>query len=295
MRDIDPDLRARLDSGATTMCRAWIVQRADEVRFGFTDHDRDLEIDGVTCFAGTGLTGSAVSTGTGLAVDNGEAAGALSAAGLTEDDISSGRYDHAEVWQWLVDWTNTDLRILLFRGHLGEIRRGRVGFEAELRGLSQGLNAPVGRTYTFDCPRNLGDAKCQFDLTSPGYTIITPVISVEGNRLIRIVASGLQENWFAHGEAKWLSGQNNGYRASIKADTSFDGVRTIELWAEAPLTIGINDQLELVAGCDKRPESCAAKFSNIANYRGFPHMPGEQWVAAYPADGDVHDGGSRQG
>jgi hypothetical protein len=35
------------------------------------------------------------------------------------------------------------------------------------------------------------------------------------------------------------------------------------------------------------------KFDNIANFRGFPHMPGNDVVTSYPAQGDANmDGGS---
>ena len=40
MRAIDPELQARLDGGATTLCRCWRVRRRDGVELGFTDHDR---------------------------------------------------------------------------------------------------------------------------------------------------------------------------------------------------------------------------------------------------------------
>ena len=32
--------------------------------------------------------------------------------------------------------------------------------------------------------------------------------------------------------------------------------------------------------CDKRMETCGAKFANIANFRGFPHIPGQDAVLA---------------
>lgn len=294
MRNIDPALRAKLDAGATTMCRAWIVERRDGMRFGFTDHDREIVVDGVTCAAGSGLTGSAIETGTGLAVDNSEAAGALNAAGLTEQDIISGAYDRAEIWQWLVDWSDTELRILLFRGFLGEITRGQVGFSAEMRGLTEELNRAVGRSFTFECPRTLGDAKCRFDLNAAGYRVQSHVITADAGRRIVVAPVALQDGWFTHGVVKWLDGANVGFTASIKSDKMVDGDRTIELWMQAPLSIGIGDELELTVGCDKKPDTCAAKFDNIANFRGFPHLPGEQWVVSYPAEGSVHDGSSRQ-
>ena len=44
------------DLDEARLCRAWIVIRADGARLGFTDHDRDLVVDGVACRAsGDGL------------------------------------------------------------------------------------------------------------------------------------------------------------------------------------------------------------------------------------------------
>jgi len=59
--------------------------------------------------------------------------------------------------------------------------------------------------------------------------------------------------------------------------------------------IGDGDRFRVVAGCDKTAETCRAKFSNFLNFRGFPHIPGDDWVTAYPKNGAVHDGSSLQG
>ncbi len=49
----------------------------------------------------------------------------------------------------------------------------------------------------------------------------------------------------------------------------------------------------IYAGCDKRFETCRAKFANTLNFRGFPHMPGNDAVQARPVAGEPLDGGSR--
>ena len=89
MRGVGVDLQARLDTGATTMCRCWLVVRRDGARFGFTDHDRDLAIDGDVYKAGSGLDASVIEASTGLSVDNGQAVGALSYVGLTEGEMET--------------------------------------------------------------------------------------------------------------------------------------------------------------------------------------------------------------
>jgi len=170
MRGVDPGFQARLDTRATYMCRCWLVSRRDGTELGFTDHDRDLSFDGHGFKAGSGMDARALQSATGLAVDNAEAVGALSAASLSEADILAGKYDGAEIRLWLVDWENPDLRLLLFRGSLGDIQRNGNAFEAELRGLTEALNQPIGRAYVKTCDRDLGDAKCGFDLATPGFS-----------------------------------------------------------------------------------------------------------------------------
>ena len=124
MRVVGDELKAHLATGATTICRAWVVRRTDGVLFGFTDHDKALIVDGVTCEAASSMDATALETTTGLAVDNSSAVGALSSAGITDVDVETGKFDGAEVWHWLVNWQDTSQSLLQFRGNLGEIRRG---------------------------------------------------------------------------------------------------------------------------------------------------------------------------
>ena len=293
MRDIDPQLQAKLDSGATTLCRCWLVERADGQSIGFTDHDIDVSFDGYLFQAGTGLDAAAIESSTGLSVDNTQAVGALSAVGLTEEDIRAGLYDRAAVRLWLVDWTDPSLKVLLFRGFLGEIERGEAAFEVELRGLSEVLNKSVGRSYMPDCDRLLGDQKCRVNLSAPGFSVVAQVASVRDNRTIFAGGiAGFASGWFAFGTLQWLSGANRGLISKVKFDKIKAADRVVEVWEEAPHAIELGDQFKLVAGCDKTAQTCKLKFSNFANFRGFPQMPGEDWVAAYPSSGGLHDGGS---
>ena len=110
------------------------------------------------CFrAGTGLTARVLAQSTGLSVDNTEALGALTSSAVTEADIEAGRFDGAEVLAWLVNWQDVSQRLILFRGSFGEIRRANGAFEAELRGLTEALNRPLGRIYQKGCTAVLGD------------------------------------------------------------------------------------------------------------------------------------------
>src|SRR5437016_5213008 len=109
MRSIPSALQAKLDSGVTTLCRCWVVTRRDGVVQGFTDHDEDLLVAGVTCRAGSGLAASEVTEQLGLAVTGSEISGALADDALTEADLAAGRYDAAAVDVYLVDWSEPAL------------------------------------------------------------------------------------------------------------------------------------------------------------------------------------------
>src|SRR5262245_14438687 len=123
MRPIPPALQAKLDSGVTTLCRCWRIERRDGAVLGFTDHDEDVWLDGLQCRAGTGRTGSEATAKLGLAVDGAELSGALSDDALDEAELAAGHYDGAAVEVHLVDWSEPSLHVLLAKGTLGEIRR----------------------------------------------------------------------------------------------------------------------------------------------------------------------------
>ena len=46
--------------------------------------------------------------------------------------------------------------------------------------------------------------------------------------------------------------------------------------------------------CDKRWETCVGTFGNGVNFRGFPDVPGDDFLTAWPAGSGRNDGGSRR-
>lgn len=214
MRDIPEEMVARIESGAATLCHVWIVERTDGERLGFTDHDRDLSVDGVICRAASGWSQGAVEATVGLSAGSLAVGGALDDQRIVEAEVAAGRWDRATVAVWRVDWRRPDLRVVLGRGALGRIRREGDAFTAEIEGPLAALDRVVGRTYGRTCDAVLGDGRC----------------------------------------------------------------------AAAP------------AGriCDKRWDTCVGTFANGANFQGFPDIPGDDFLTAYPATGGRHDGGSRR-
>lgn len=287
-------LLEHLQTKVTHVCRCWAVTRRDGRVFGFTDHDRALTFDGITFRADSGMTARALEQVMGLAVDNSEAVGALSDIAVTEEDIVAGRFDGAAVRAWLVCWDDVEVRELQFAGSLGELKRMDGAFHAELRGLSEALNQPSGQIYQQDCRAILGDAACKVDLEQAAYRVEVAISGVEKNRVFRFgPLPEFEPRWFEKGRLDVTSGAGEGLSALIKNDRIAGGARVVELWEELRAEIAVGDTVLLEAGCDKRKATCQNKFANLLNFRGFPHIPGEDWLMSYPTKDGQNDGGSR--
>ena len=288
------DLNDHLQSGLTHVCQCWAVTRTDGVVLGFTDHDMALTFDGISFEADSGMTAKALSNTTGLSVDNTEAVGLLSAERITETDIAAGRYDNAEVVIWQVQWDNVDARQIRFRGTLGEITRNGAEFQAELRGLSEALNQPQGRSYLKTCSAVLGDTACDVDVVSDARFVAEVEVdrATDGQRFSLATLVPFNDRWFENGILVGVNGVAAGLTALIKHDRLVSGRREVLLWQPLRVAVSAGDQFQLVAGCDKRAETCRDKFANLINYQGFPHIPGDDWLMAVPRSDGQNDGGS---
>lgn len=287
-------LKTHLASGATSVARAWAVTRTDGTVLGFTDHDLPLNFEGIAFAPQSGMTARAISQTTGLSVDNTEAFGALSSDAISEEDILAGRFDGAEVRAWLVNWAAPEERALVFRGHMGEITRGDGAFTAELRGLSEKLGAEKGRIFHPRCSAILGDGHCRFNLDRSGYAAQLEVERISEAKVFHFAqVAGFADRWFEKGRLRVLTGKAKGLVGQIKNDrVQGQGARTIELWQGLAAGVAPGDRVRIEAGCDRREDTCRLKFNNYLNFRGFPHIPGDDWLMSYPVSSGTNDGGS---
>lgn len=275
----------------TSFCRCFRLVRLDGATFGFTDHDRPLTFDGLTYEPGAALAASDAASRLGLAPGDLDATGALSSDAITEADISAGLWDGAAVDVFEVDWSDTSARARLGRYTLGQISRGPLAFTAELRSLAARLDRPEGRVHTVTCDvRRLGDARCGLSLAAWTTTGIVVSAAEAGARLVLSGASGFDPVFLARGIAT-LPG---GVEIDIRAGWSRGAEWEVALWS-APATPPTPGQsVTLVAGCDRTAQTCRARFGNLDNFRGFPHMPGAGALTDYAVPGDPGlTGGSR--
>ncbi len=293
MKTLDPALVAHLASGTTTMAYCWQVQRKDGLMLGFTEHDQDIVYGGVTFEAATGFAATQIQQSLGLSIDNLEAQGALSSLSITETDLLAGRYDDAVITLYWVNWPDPSMGLTIAKGNLGEVKRQGIAFSAELRSHAHRLNQKVGYLYTRTCSANLGDARCKINVATAAYQ---GTGTIQDAGLLRIFSvSGLSAytaDWFTAGLMQVTSGANQGITFEIKSHARASGVDSIELWTATELPLAIGDTALFTAGCKKDIDTCRAKFDNVVNFRGFPHIPGVDAVTRYPTSDTSASGGS---
>lgn len=282
MKELPDGLAAKLASGVTTLCWCWRLKRRDGIVQGFTDHDRDVAFDGTSFEAAAGFTASEMRDSVGLSVDNLEVSGALTSERLAEADLAAGLYDDARVEIFRVDWQAPENRVLMRTGSLGEVRRAGIGFAAEVRGLAHYLQQQKGRVFQYTCDADLGDQRCRVNTSGPAFAANAAIVDVSSPR--RFTAGGLEgfaSGWFARGLLTFTSGAAAGQKVEVKAHVRTGDAVELELWEAARGPLLAAQTFSVQAGCDKTLGTCREKFSNAVNFRGFPQMPGNDFVTAF--------------
>ena len=259
----------------TNLCTFWKITRTDGFTQGFTNHDKNIIIDGITYKAATGFSASAFDQDNTLAVRNLDMESVLSDDGISEADLAGGKYDYARVDVFLGRWDdppnslalNPPEHILMVRGILGEVSMTNRRYKAEIRSFAQLLQQKVSTVTTKECRAVFGDSKCTKDLS--GLTDGLIVTGVTDRRQFA-VNSGRANGFYDLGEITFTGGNNNGIKAMV---LSYSG-GVIQLFESIPYSLQVGDTLTAVAGCTKTIDACKS-FSNILNYQGEPHIPGE--------------------
>ena len=292
MKLLPPGLQAHLDSGATTLCWCWRITRRAGEPLGFTDHDDDLAFAGTTFEAASGFTASEIRSSVGLSVDNLDVESALVSSRLSESALAAGDFDAAIVEIFRVNWAEPAQRVLMRQGSLGEVRRTGSAFAAEVRGLAHHLQQPKGRLFQYGCDAELGDARCAVDIAAPSRRGVGTISGADGDRTLSAIGlAAFASGWFTRGLLTMLTGLNVGRQSEVKLHAFANGNARIELWQALGAPLAPGDTFAVTAGCDKQLATCRDKFANSLNYRGFPHMPGNDFLTSPTLSSDSAQSG----
>jgi uncharacterized phage protein (TIGR02218 family) len=271
VKTLNPNLLAHYQQGTTTMVACWKITRTDGQVFGFTEYDKNLMIEGLLYLAKSGFSPTDVDTQSKLAVDNLNANGILDSDVITQEELATGKWDFAAVEIFKVNANSViDGRDVLVVGRLGEVKLGRVGFEAEVRGLANAYAQSHNLIYQPGCRATLGDAQCKVDLTP--FTFTGTLDGVAPNGLTVFDAGRTEtDGFFDFGNIRMTSGKSNGLLMEIKQYS----VGQMVLQLEFASGVDVGDTYIIQVGCGKRfQEDCVGRFNNGVNFRGEPHLPG---------------------
>jgi len=248
----------------------------------YTNVDVTFTYSGVTYLANSILIdGLKYKAAVGLDVDQQQ----ITVAALSTDTITGGAPFLQALRDGAFDGCEIERDRVFFSDRIGGTAIGAVTlFKGRLGTVDQ-----IGRTSAkltvnsdlvlldIDMPRNIYQPTCLHTLYDSGCTLIKNAFGTNGTVGAGSTASVI--NWsgantnFQQGSIAFTSGVNVGVTANVNA-----------VAAGSSLTLGYplqsvpapGDAFTVYYGCDHTPGTCQSKFSNLANFRGFPYVPPPQ-------------------
>jgi uncharacterized phage protein (TIGR02218 family) len=189
--------------------------------------------------------------------------------------LGRGVFDGAEIQReraFLNSWSPADTAspvgsVILFKGRIGTVDSiGRTTAQITVNSDLVMLDLQM--------PRNVYSPSCQHVLYDSGCSLVkstfgTAGIVGAGSTFSLINWSGASKN-FNQGTLLFSSGVNAGVSVNIKGVVAGISLSLAYPLYAAPAQ---GDAFTAYWGCDHTQATCTSKFSNLANFRGFPYVP----------------------
>lgn len=184
--------------------------------------------------------------------------------------VRNGVLDGADVQRdraFLTSWSAPPVgAVTLFKGRVGAIESvGRTSAQIVVNSDLVLLDV--------DMPRNLYAPSCQHVLYDSGCSLVKNAFGASGaaaagSTTVFVAWSG-SSSVYTQGTVTFVSGANTGVTANVKYATPA-GLFLAYPLQSAPAA---GDAFNVYRGCDHTRATCASKFNNLANFRGFPYVP----------------------
>lgn len=278
-RNISPELKAHFGSESITVCTCMKITRKDLTVLGFTNINKTLTIDGVDYVPSGAIGATATHSSATSGVDNLDMTGFIDNDLIVADEVIGGLFDGADVEIFRVNYEDLTMgSVMTFRGKFGVIQLfDRDKFTVELLSLSHMLKQSVGDITSVTCRvHRFGDSQCKVDIAP--YSFVRYVDSVISTKRIRFAADLNVSMYFDYGLVKFNTGNNSGLQREVKSHERDVNIADIVLRRSFPFQVGVGDEAVLIRGCDRRFVTCVNSFSNAVNFRGEPHLPGNDQI-----------------
>lgn len=187
--------------------------------------------------------------------------------------IARGDFDKAQITVrrlFMDSALNQQGMVIRFVGNIGDL-------DQLSRNMARFTCKSKVEDLNIQLPRNILQPTCMHTLFDAGCTLNKSAFAVNGtvqagstvNKLITNLTQA--DSYFDNGQLIFTSGANNGHVAAVRTYTNSGG--TVYFFVPLPTAPAIGDTFTMYPGCDKTQATCTAKFSNLANFGGFPFVP----------------------
>jgi uncharacterized phage protein (TIGR02218 family) len=277
MRTVGASLLGHYQGIALTLANCVKITQKNGTVLGFTDHDRDLVVAGVTYRSSVGCKVSTVRFTSAIEEDRFVVEGLMVALSYAVQETTSvvGRLSYGAIDIFEVNWADLTMNTRpIKRGRIAQVTPKGNFYTLECEGLmSVLLRKNMLETYNADCNADFNDVRCgKAPVTHAG--VITSIPNST-----QIIASAFggpaTPGFFEFGRID-ITGAVD-ITSQIKTYDS--GTKTFTLALPLPLIDGaptIGSSFTAYQGCDRKYATCRDTHNNLSKFRGFPFIPGAQ-------------------
>lgn len=270
MRSISNNFSSEVTAGRIS--NLILITTKAGVKYGFTDCETTLTVDGQAYAPAPGLQRLRLTLTANAEVSNQEFGSAW--LDVPEADLKGGKFDNCTVEVAWASWAHPEYgKVVVFTGSLGDISWTDEGFKADVVSYMKNLELILGNTYTAQCPHQLFNTATTGKIGSCGinpaaYTFTGSVTSVITPKWKFGISTTKNDAYFSNGKITFTSGLNNGLSYIVKVHANNE----VELFLPTNFIVSTSDTFTIYAGCDKTLATCKDKFNNVINFGGYPHI-----------------------
>jgi uncharacterized phage protein (TIGR02218 family) len=275
-------IEALLSREVLCLATLWKVERTDGVIFRFTDHDCNIVFEGDTYTPAGGFDASARQIQSALELENVDINGVISDDAITHADLKAGLYQDAKITETLIDWRYPWLGMIMLRTYwlVALTYTGEI-WNAQLEGITRWLTPKIGRLYTRNCRFKAGDNDCKAVLSSESGTIYdVSSTGFNARRTFLVTGPTAADGFYDYGYM--VIGSQT---LEISSYLAVGDYKKIVLSIPSPIKLIVDTAFDIYEGCDGLYTTCKNKFNNVANYGGFPWIPGTDKILQTPTSG----------
>jgi uncharacterized phage protein (TIGR02218 family) len=168
-------------------------------------------------------------------------------------------------------WGDTSAgTVILFVGKVSDITGDRTNIQINVKSQLELLNIQMPKNlYQAPCAHILYDTGCSLNISDFTHNFTLSTVIDQFNIPTGLSQFTFGETYFEQGILTCLTGVNAGAKRTVK--TYMNGMARIAL--SLPNMPNIGDTFSISAGCNKLQATCADKFTNLLQFRGFPYVP----------------------